>query len=258
MEIKWLGTAGFSIKTKDQVFLIDPYLTRNQTARPVQNLNPSNIEMASQIFISHGHFDHIQDVPEIAGKNHAPVFCSAVAADSLEKMGLAKNQVIRVLSDMWEKDFDDFKAQSFFSSHIKFDKKLMISTLLKIRFQLPKCLKLLKDFPCGQVLSWRFFVENKVIHFFGSAGSSIKELENLGDQPIDILLVPLQGHSDICNIAANYVKKLKPKMVIPHHQDDFYPPISQQVEIKPFVDKVSQECPDVIIKVLQLNEVLHL
>ena len=59
MEITWWGTAGFQIKTGEDVFLIDPYLTRNAAARPKQTLTPADINAAGRIFISHGHNDLI-------------------------------------------------------------------------------------------------------------------------------------------------------------------------------------------------------
>jgi L-ascorbate metabolism protein UlaG (beta-lactamase superfamily) len=52
MELTWWGTAGFQIKTGNQVFLIDPYLSRNATARPKQAKVPSAISRADQIFVS--------------------------------------------------------------------------------------------------------------------------------------------------------------------------------------------------------------
>ncbi|MCP4672658.1 MAG: hypothetical protein GY857_15290, partial [Desulfobacula sp.] len=85
-----------------------------------------------------------------------------------------------------------------------------------------------------------------------------KELKSLTGQTMDLLLVPLQGHSDICNIAANYVKILQPEIVIPHHQDDFYPPISKKIDIRPFIKNVKKECPDTSIKIMQINETLNL
>ena len=257
MEIKWLGTAGFRIKTGETVFLIDPYLTRNQDAQPVQPLKPSDIEIADHIFISHGHFDHIADIPEIANQTKAMVYCSDGAADTLEHLGTDKDQLKRILENGWETSFEGFKAQAFFSDHIKFDKKLLFTTLLKINLRLPQVIRMAKTFPCGQVLSWRFSIQNKIIHFFGSGGSSLTELEKLALTPVDILMVPLQGHSNICDIASEYIRILKPKIVIPHHQDDFYPPVSQQVDIRPFIKKVTRKCPDTKIKVMEINETWH-
>ncbi len=256
MELKWLGTAGFEFKTKNQVFFIDPYLSRNQNAYPKQSLAPSSINNASQIFISHGHFDHIQDVPQIASQSKAAVYCSNIVVNSLQNNGLSDKQIKTVTCDQKIFNFENYSARAFFSEHIKFDKKLLISTLLKINISLFKHLPLLNQYPCGQVLSWRFNIENKTIQFFGSGGSSVDELERIGDKPIDILLVPLQGHTDICRIGLDYVKYLKPKIVIPHHHDNFYPPISKSINIKPFIDGVKSKYKKTKVIIPKINEVL--
>ena len=83
MDIQWLGTAGFKISTHGVEFLIDPYLSRNKKASPVQNLKPSDIKKASHIFLSHGHFDHVMDVPTIVENTKAKVFCSEMEGDQL-------------------------------------------------------------------------------------------------------------------------------------------------------------------------------
>ena len=36
LEIQWLGTAGFSLRSGQKTLLIDPYFTRNERARPPQ------------------------------------------------------------------------------------------------------------------------------------------------------------------------------------------------------------------------------
>ncbi len=259
MEITWMGTAGFSIATRGWVFLMDPYLTRNLKAVPVQGMKPSDMDRADAVFISHGHFDHILDVPAIAKKTGAKVFCSDTAGNTLKTSGLDQALIQLVTQDAWSRDFgapgsDDFHAEAFFSGHVRFDKKLLMSTLLKINFNIFRLLPLVRQFPCGRVLCWRFTTESQTLLFFGSAGSSDEELQNLAKSPVDILMVPLQGHSAICDIAFNYVRILKPRFVIPHHQDDFFPPISQSVDITPFVQRVEKECPGTRVKVMALNE----
>jgi L-ascorbate metabolism protein UlaG (beta-lactamase superfamily) len=108
------------------------------------------------------------------------------------------------------------------------------------------------------VLSWRFTIEDKTVHHFGSGGSTPEELQRLAANPPDLLLVPLQGHSHICDIAFNYVRVLKPRMVIPHHQDNFYPPISTAVDITPFIKAVNEKCPETAIRVIEFNETIIL
>ena len=254
MEITWWGTAGFRLKTGKKVILLDPYLSRNQAAEPRQYLKPETIWEGDQIFISHGHFDHCLDLPVIAEQNEGTVFCSRSTAAMLLRKGLNRERVRVVDNDGFSADFHDYHAQAFFSRHVSFDLWLVLKTLLRINVQLPRYLPLLKEYPAGQVLSWRFIIEDKILHFFGSGGSTSEELERLASRPTDILLVPLQGHSNICEIALEYVQVLQPKIVIPHHQDSFFPPISSLVDITPFVEGVKRECPETTVRVLGLNE----
>jgi L-ascorbate metabolism protein UlaG (beta-lactamase superfamily) len=256
MEITWWGTAGFRVKTGEQVFLIDPYLSRNNTARPKQPLVPSDISRADQIFVSHGHFDHIFDIPAIASQTGSKVYCCPVAANTLIQNGLKSDQIQGVPERDYAVAFEGYRARAFFSQHVKFDRWLMVKTLSRINLRIPRYLPLIKEYPVGQVLSWQFEIDGKVLHHFGSAGSTPQELEHLGRKKIDILLVPLQGHTRICDIALGYVQALKPRMVIPHHQDDFFPPISTYVDIRPFIKNVQRKCPNTEIRIMQINETI--
>lgn len=258
MELTWLGTAGFRVATGKGVFYIDPYLSRNEKALPAQTLVPSDIGDAKQIFVSHGHFDHIYDVPVIASWSRSTVYCCPIAGDTLRKRGLKPEQIRGVPSDGYRLDLGGYTAQAFFSQHVKFDRWLLIRTLARIHFRLPRYLPLTRDYPAGQVLSWRFHIDDRIMHHFGSAGSSAEELERLRSETTDILLVPLQGHTHICGIALNYVRSLSPRLVIPHHQDDFFPPISMMVNIEPFIQAVKHECPNTEVLVMKMNEMITL
>lgn len=267
MEITWLGTAGFRIRAGDASVLIDPYLTRNPGAIPQQPLTPEDLGPADAILVSHGHFDHIMDVPAIARHTGARVFCGTTAAHTLKgnrifgDRGLAKNRLEKNQIGVIEKDrttlhIKGIRATAFFSRHVRFDARLLVTTLARVAPGIGKVLPLVLGFPCGQVLSWRLRAENKTLHFFGSAGSGKAELQALATSPPDILLVPLQGHSDICDLAFRYVEILRPETVIPHHQDDFYPPLSQTVDIQPFVDRVSTCFPRTRVRVMGINDTL--
>jgi L-ascorbate metabolism protein UlaG (beta-lactamase superfamily) len=258
MKIKWLGTAGFEVAANDQVFLIDPYLSRNPQARPAQKLRPEDITKASQIFITHGHFDHLYDVPIIMSQGAASVYCSETAASFLVREGVSRHRINVIKADGCSVDCGGYRAQAFFSRHIKFDIPLIAKTLLRVGTKYRRLSKMVKDYPQGQVLSWRFTIKGYTMHHFGSGGSTPEELSRLSVYPLDLLLVPLQGHTRICDIAFEYVRVFKPRLVIPHHQDDFYPPISTAVDINLFVRKVRDNCPETEVRIMALNETITL
>ena len=254
LDLTWLGTAGFRVRAGAAAFLIDPFVSRNSRARPVQELGPEDIREGRQIFISHGHFDHIRDAPGIAARLGAKVFCHPSQARTLVRDGLDPGLVTEVREDGQSFDFGWFSARADFSRHIKFDPLLILSTLARINLRLPRLLPLTRDYPPGQVISWRFELAGRTIRHFGSMGSTKEELARLAREKTDILLPALQGHSRICGIALEHVRTLKPRTVIPHHQDDFFPPISRMVDLQPFLQGLAREFPEVEAVVPRINE----
>ena len=67
-EITFLGHATWSVRVGDCTVLIDPYLDSSPTA-PVK----SDEVDADYILVSHGHFDHFEDVVAIAHRTRATV-----------------------------------------------------------------------------------------------------------------------------------------------------------------------------------------
>jgi len=246
MYLTWYGTASFRFETEGRIFLIDPYLTRNAAARPALPIGPLDVTAGREIYISHGHFDHMCDAPQIARQTGAVVHCSPKAAGALRNMGVDEAQ-IAVARDGDTFDFCAYQAQCFDSTHIKPDLPLLAATLFRSLPQLPALWPLLRDWPRGQTLAWRFTLpmeDDMIIHHFGSAGCTEGELRRLADLDApDVLLIPLQGHTQIYQIASRIVEYLQPRIVVPHHHNDFYPPISQTMDLSLFVESVKIASP---------------
>jgi L-ascorbate metabolism protein UlaG (beta-lactamase superfamily) len=260
MRLTWYGTAGFRVETGGQVFLIDPYLSRSDAARPALEIGPADVGDGSEIYLSHGHFDHAADVPQVARQTRATIYCSEEVARELHQRDVDGAQIV-IARDGDGFDLGAYQAECFNSAHVKFDLPLLASTLRRCLFVFPSLLSGLREhrgWPQGQVLSWRFTLAiegGRVVHHFGSAGWTAEELarlEKIGAP--DVLMLPLQGHTHICRIAAHAVEQLKPSVVIPHHHDDFYPPISQMVDITPFVKAVGNISPPVEVIELLVGE----
>ncbi len=66
--VTWLGHGGLQIANGTQTILLDPFLTDSPTA--TMSVEDAKADV---ILVSHGHFDHIADVPAIAKKTNAKV-----------------------------------------------------------------------------------------------------------------------------------------------------------------------------------------
>jgi L-ascorbate metabolism protein UlaG (beta-lactamase superfamily) len=85
MNIIWLGHGSFRIEIEDQVLLMDPWLTGNPALEKDQHAEA--IAGATQILVTHGHFDHIADVVQISKDTGAPVSGIYELAQHLHGMG---------------------------------------------------------------------------------------------------------------------------------------------------------------------------
>ncbi|MEM7074067.1 MAG: metal-dependent hydrolase [Pseudomonadota bacterium] len=71
MRITWLGHSGFRIEIAGQVLLTDPWLTGNPVLPEDQH--DAAISSATHILLTHGHFDHAADLPDLAQRLGVPV-----------------------------------------------------------------------------------------------------------------------------------------------------------------------------------------
>jgi len=71
MQIIWLGHGSFRIEIGGEGLLIDPWINGN----PMMEGQDADAALkgATQILVTHGHFDHTNDIVEISQKTGAPV-----------------------------------------------------------------------------------------------------------------------------------------------------------------------------------------
>jgi L-ascorbate metabolism protein UlaG (beta-lactamase superfamily) len=85
LEVTWLGHSAVRIRTRDGItVLIDPWLKSNPSC-PESEHDQGRVDA---IFVTHGHFDHFEDVPDIARASGAQVHAIHEIAVWLEGVGV--------------------------------------------------------------------------------------------------------------------------------------------------------------------------
>ncbi len=73
-EVLWLGQSAFKITTPSgKVIVLDPWMTSNPKT-PAAYKKLEALGKVDLILVTHGHFDHFADAPELAKMNNAPVY----------------------------------------------------------------------------------------------------------------------------------------------------------------------------------------
>jgi len=86
MKLTSYGHSCFAVETAGQTLLFDPFITPNELAKDIKL---EDIK-ADYILISHGHFDHMFDAVDLAGRTGATVIANFEIYTWLGKKGIAK------------------------------------------------------------------------------------------------------------------------------------------------------------------------
>ena len=240
VELRWLGVAGFTLRAGDTVIAHDPYLSRPGRLatlfRPVQPdavviermLGPASpapeLARVSLLLVGHSHYDHLADVPEIARRTGAWVVGSATTANIAQGYGLAAERT-RVAGPGAVLEEGAFEVRVFESRHAKvllgrvpFEGKLTEPPAAPLR-----AFSFVLGDARGYLVTER--ATGLRIVFLSSAGRHVPALEEIGRlaAPVDVLLPASQGGD--ADYARDLVRTLRPRLVVPHHFDDFSVPL---------------------------------
>ena len=246
LKLKWYGTASVLLEQNGTRLLFDPFM-------PINNkLYKTTIEEFSaseHIFVTHGHYDHISGIPKVVKYSTADitVYCTKKPFDTLIKKGVEKRFLHKIAPGDCLR-IEPFKIHVLKGKHIIFDKWLIIKTLcspriLTNRGNLKQILKNGKDCDeAGETVVYDICTDDKRILLLGSLN-----LDDSTEYPksADLLVLPLQGRSDISKYAMDFIRKLQPKKVLLDHFDDSFPPISSAVDTTTFVSNIKQKHPDI-------------
>jgi L-ascorbate metabolism protein UlaG (beta-lactamase superfamily) len=111
MNFTYYGHSCFSVEVKGTKLLFDPFITPNELANKVIDVDTI---AADYILVSHGHADHIADCVRIAGRTGAKVICSWEIYEWLGKQGIENMHPMNT-GGKW--NFGDFTVKVVVAQH---------------------------------------------------------------------------------------------------------------------------------------------
>ncbi len=226
IKLRWLGVAGLELGFGSTVLAFDPFFTRPslwQVAfgrmRPNAELAESILPRCDHILITHAHYDHLMDVPAIAKITNAEVYGSSNACRLLATLDVPEERVREIaVGDQLvlgeaEMDVLHDEHRTIFGLQVACGS---VGTELKppLRFS---------DFRMDSCFSFHIRVGERSL--FLASG-----LNSESPQTADVLWVAPFGQR---RNFERLLHRIRPKLVIPIHWDDFFRPPSRPLQMLP-------------------------
>ncbi|HET6706230.1 MBL fold metallo-hydrolase [Amycolatopsis sp.] len=240
MTLRWWGNNGWEIRIGSKTVLIDPWLTRFKTGtyteagadpRTPLSVNRALIDgyldrgflRADHILVTHGHYDHLTDVPYLAQRTGATVIGTETHLSLMAALGAPEDQ-LAIATGGEDLTFDGYSIRVLRSLHSATGDRAQVAypgTRQLSRRDRPR---VIADLLEGGTLAYAVTGGGASVLDFG--GSNYIESELAGLRP-DVVLLPPGGAK-----VREYVPRLlrtvgNPRYVAATHWDDFDLPLGQ-------------------------------
>jgi len=229
IRVTYLGTNGYQFKFKKHALLVDPYFSRvnlwsvavgSHIQPDASRINYGLRHLASDehttdaILVTHGHFDHLLDVPVVMAKTGARLVASASSVDLAKRAGASSGDVVRPGT---VRRIGPWKIRVLQATHdrlfgkVPFDRPDSQATSP----QTPA------DWICGEPLA--FIIEADGQRIYIDSGGTSAQLPPNERVDLAILGMALPDSRARLRLA---LERLRPRYILPSHQDDFFQPLS--------------------------------
>jgi L-ascorbate metabolism protein UlaG (beta-lactamase superfamily) len=265
VRVTYLGTNGYQFEFKGHSLLVDPYFSRVEllsiafgsrlqpNASRINNGLNHLAPKADAILVTHGHFDHLLDVPTVMAKTRARLVASASSVDLARRAGASSGEAlkpgdvrrlgpwkIRVLSATHDRlfgkvPFDRPPSPAGLSAEAAYSAEAA-ATAGSAKAGPPQRAA---DWICGEPLAFLIEVNGQRIYI--DSGGTPAQLPPNEHVDLAILGMALPDSRERLHAA---LERLHPRYILPSHQDDFFRPLSAGFQFGPLTDFpfVQREC----------------
>jgi len=217
-KITWFGHAAFKIEIAGKTVLIDPWLDGN----PISPVKASEIDRADIVYVTHDHGDHLGEAFQICKRTNAVFVATFELGNYAEENGVKNVVGLNIGGSTEIRGVKLYMVQAFHTSS--------------------------RGAPTGVIVEG----EGKTVYHAGDTGL-FGDMRLIGElYRLDLALIPIGGYYTMGALeAAEAVKMLKPKAVIPMHYKTF--PVLAQSAAE-FAEKVREKASKLKVVVLNPGE----
>ena len=205
---------------------------------------------ASAVLVGHTHFDHALDVPFLLGRHGCEAYGSTSLRNLLRLHDLAHRATVVEPYEVYP--IGPFEVAFVPSLH----SKLILG--LKVPYEGELTCDRLDDlsaaaYRCGQVYGIHVAVAGVRFYHQGSANLIDDAIRH---RDVDYFLAGISGRGFTRDYTARILRLLSPRVVVPHHHDDFFRPLddpmafSFNVNFGGFIEEVAAVSRDFAVRCL--------
>jgi len=219
VSLTYLGVAGWHVMCGARSLLIDPYFTREPLwkviagrARTDTSLVQRYTPPADVLLVSHAHYDHIQDVPEVALLTGAAIYASPQSCQLLHRLGVPETQVSPIQPGSYL-DLGSIIVEVYKTPHRHILGSIPLQGALRTNAKPPLRIR---DYRMDCQYSFRLTCN----------GLRILVASGIDEEPAveaDVLLVGPDIRSEQLT---GLLQATQPRLVLPNHWDDLFRPLS--------------------------------
>jgi L-ascorbate metabolism protein UlaG (beta-lactamase superfamily) len=283
VRVTYLGTNGYQFEFKGHALLIDPYFSRvdllsvglNSRIQPnASRINDGlrhlaqadagssalrqhgiapesrvNAELQTSskldaILVTHGHFDHLLDVPVVMAKTRARLVASASSVDLARRAGASSAEAVKPGE---VRRIGPWRIRVLSATHdrllgkVPFDRppsQTGVSAEASVKVGPPQRAA---DWICGEPLAFLIEVNGQRI-YIDSGGTPAQLPPN---ERVDLAILGMALPDSRARLHAA-LERLHPRYILPSHQDDFFRPLSAGFQFGSLTDfpLVERECAE--------------